>query len=174
LALEVPGEDDSDESWSDDEPESFAEPFDTDESPEEAMAEDKSEEDDPFTTREDRHPLLKHATDLLHSLHTVFKDTDPRFASAMQTLFQGASDAVGGLAQALGDEDDDIDSYGLRVTQFKRALRGLAFAQGALFLLREAAPADKWEERYQSVKQLREDVFAELSRLRAEYRRGDG
>jgi len=171
LALEVPGEDDGDESWSDDEPESFAEPFDAGVSPDEVIAEDKSECDDPFSAAEERHPILKHATDLLHSLHTVFKDTEPQFASALQTLFQGASDAVGGLAQALGDEDDDFDSYGLRVTQFKRALRGLAFAQGALFLLKEATPADKWEERFQSVKQLREDVFAELSRLRAEYRR---
>src|SRR5439155_18630365 len=146
-------------------------PFDAGDSPDEALAEDMSEDDDPFMTSKERHPLLKHATDLLHSLHTVFEDTEPQFASALQTLFQSASDAVGGLAQALGDEDDDIDSYGLRVTLFKRALRGLAFAQGALFLLKEVAPADKWEERFQSVKQLREEVFAELSRLRAEYRR---
>ena len=77
---------------------------------------------------------------------------------------------MGGLAQALGDDDDDFESYGLRVTQLKRALRGLAFAQGALFLLREATSADKWEERCQSVKQLKEGVFAELSRLRADHR----
>ena len=112
--------------------------------------------------------------ELLHSLHTVFKDTGPRFASAQGTLFQGAGDAMGGLAQALGDYDDDVfESYGLRVTQLKRALRGLAFAQGALFLLREATSDDQWKGCYQSVQQLKEDVFAELSRLRAEYRPED-
>jgi len=170
LAIDVPGEDDSDESWSEDEPESFAEPFNVDAAVDEAIAEGKSESDDPFTAAEEGHPLQQHAMDLLHSLHAVFRDTDPRFASALQTLLQGASDAMGGLAQALGDDDDDFESYGLRVTQLKRALRGLAFAQGALFLLREATSADKWEGRCQSVKQLKEDVFAELSRLRADHR----
>jgi hypothetical protein len=170
LALEVPGEDDSEESWSEDEPESFAEPFEAETESEDSIAEAETENDDPFNAAEERHPLLQHAMDLLHSLRTVFKDTDPQFATALQTLFQGAGDAMGGLAQAVGDYDDDFDGYGLRVTQLKRALRGLAFAQGALFLLREATSADKWEERYQSVKQLKEDVFAELARLRAEYR----
>ena len=48
----------------------------------------------------------------------------------------GACDISGGLAQALGFDDDDEFAAGLCVVQLKRSLRGAAFAPGALFPLR--------------------------------------
>jgi hypothetical protein len=170
LGLEAPGE----ESQAEGEPWCAAEEPSA-EPPDEAASKDSAEADDPFGDEEERHPLLKRATDLLHHLHTVFRGADPRFTSSVSTLFQGAGDTVGGLAQALSrdDEDDDPDLYGLRVTQLKRALRGAAFARGALFSLRSAATAEQLEELHGTLRQLEEDIFQELGRLRAEHRKGE-
>ena len=110
--------------------------------------------------------------DLLHRLHTLFHDADPQLESSLSTLFQGAGDVMGGLAQALPerDEEDDRDDYGLRVIQLKRALRGAAFASGALFPLRSAMTPEQFDELHRTLKQLEEDIFDELSRLRSERR----
>jgi hypothetical protein len=123
---------------------------------------------------EERHPLLKKAMDLLHDLHTLFRDEDSRFTSSLQTLYQGAGDAMGGLAQALGGtKDDDPDDYGLRIVQLKRALRGVAFARGALFPLRPAVTAQQFDELFGTLDQMEKDIFQELGRVRAEHPRDD-
>ncbi len=117
--------DDFDAPWRDEEHAAFGE------SPEEIDADDDStfqdSEDDPSDIgQKERHPLLQEAMDLLVRLDKVFRDADPRFASALSTLFQGAGDTMGGLAQALSrHHGDDIDSYGRRVAQFKRACAAL-------------------------------------------------
>ena len=132
---------------------------------------------DPFEAEDDeRHPLLKRAMDLLHHLHTVFGDADPQFASSVRTLFQGAGDTMGGLAQALSrheDEEDDPDEYGLCLTQLKRALRGMAFARGALFPLRPAVTAEQIDEMHRTLKQMEQDIFHEIGRLRSKHRAED-
>jgi hypothetical protein len=133
------------------------------------------EEQDALITagNDERHPLLQRAMDLLHELHASFRDADPRHATAVRTLFQGAGDVMGGLAQGLSTrEDDDEDDYGLRVTQLKRALRGAAFARGALFLLRTAMTVEQFEELHGRLARLREDTFQEIGRLRSEYEEG--
>jgi hypothetical protein len=53
------------------------------------------------------------------------------------------------------------------VTQLKRALRGAAFARGALFLLRDAVPAEQWDACRRTLQQMEQDIFQELSRLRS-------
>jgi hypothetical protein len=113
--------------------------------------------------------------DLLHRLHTVFRGAEARFTPSLHTLFQGAGDVMGGLAQALSrrGEEDDPDDYGLRVTQLKRALRGAAFARGALFPLRPAMSTEQFDELYGTLKRLEEDVFHELGRLRSERQAND-
>jgi hypothetical protein len=129
-----------------------------------------------FEAEKEEHPLLERAQSLLLRLHGLFRRAGPEFAPSLHTLFQGAGDVVGGLAQALtrADEDeDDPDAYGLRVAQLKRALRGAAFARGALFPLRPAASAEQVEELHQALRQLEQDVFAELGRLRAQQRPDD-
>jgi hypothetical protein len=110
--------------------------------------------------------------DLLHHLHQTFRHLDPQWASSRHTLFQGAGDMMGGLVQALsrrGDEEDDRDDYGLCITQLKRALRGTAFARGALFLLRPALTAEQFDELHRALEQMKQAIFHEISRLRAEH-----
>ena len=84
--------------------------------------------------------------DLLVRFDTLFRDADPRFAPSLSTLYRGAGDAMGGLAQALSHRDDDAEDYGLCVVQLKRALRGAAFARGALFPLRSILSEEQFDE----------------------------
>jgi hypothetical protein len=109
---------------------------------------------------------------ILKELHSTFRNEDPRWASSLNTLFQGAGDTMGGLAQALSDRTDDSGEYGLCVVQLKRALRGAAFASGAFFLL-GAAISGQAEGLQQRLDKLRQDIFQELARIRAEHRRGN-
>jgi hypothetical protein len=168
LGLEVPGEESwhEDEAWCDDEPEPSA-------GPDHNGSGDG--EDHPFGAEDDeRPPLLERAMDLLKHLYTVFRGVRPPFEPSLRTLFQGAGDAMGGLAQALSERVEDLDDYGLRVTQMKRALRGAAFARGALYSLRPAVTAEQFGEVRRTLRQLEQDIFHELSRLRSEHRAGDG
>jgi hypothetical protein len=179
VGLEVPGDhSEADEgARSDDEQGPFAGPLAGEGEWDDADSSNAGE-DDPFRAEDrERHPLLQRSMDLLKHLHDVFRGADPQFASSLRTLFQGAGDAMGGLVQALsrrGDDEDDADAYGLRVTQLKRALRGAAFARGALFLLRPAVTTEQFDELEGTLGQLEQDIFHELGRLRSEYRGGDG
>ena len=135
-------------------------------------------DDDGFTADEhERHPLLQQAMDLFVRLDSIFPDEDPRFALSRGTLYQGVGDAMGGLAQALSDrdddEDDDSDNFGLCVVQLKRALRGAAFARGALFPLRPAMSKEQFDELYQTLEQMQTDIVSELGRVRGKRRRDD-
>jgi hypothetical protein len=172
LGLEVPSDDSEplDELWCEE-----PEPFAGEAAPDNVDSGDGDEKETPFESEEDRHPLLRRALDLLKQLHGVFRGADPRYEPSLRTLFQGAGDAMGGLAQALcgREEADDPDDYGLRVVQLKRALRGAAFARGALFPLCSAVTAEQFDELYRTLGQLEQDIFHELSRLRSEHRAGD-
>jgi hypothetical protein len=178
LGLEVPGEEagPADEPWHDEEPEPFAE-SEGEAIPDEAGAGASDDEGDPFAAEEkERHPLLKRAMDVMMHLHTLFPDADERFGSSLRTLFQGAGDVMGGLAQALsgrGDDEDNPDEYGLRVTQLKRALRGAAFARGALFGLRAAVTDEQFAELHRTLEQMEQDIFQEISRLRSAHQSDD-
>ncbi len=177
LGLEVPSEEfgPADEPWSE-EQEWLAGPKGAEASPDEPGSGDGDEEGASSETEEERHPLVPEAMDLLTHLHAVLRNADPRLASSLRTLFQGAGDAMGGLVQALSvraDDQDDPDDYGRRVTQLKRALRGAAFAHGALFPLRPAMTAEQFDELHARLGQLERDIFDELSRLRSEQRAGD-
>ena len=74
----------------------------------------------------------------------------------------------GGLAQALGFDDDDEFAAGLCVVQLKRALRGAAFALGALFPLRADGLIDEsiFEELHATLEGLQSDIYDELRRRR--------
>ena len=175
LGLEVPDEDaeDSDEPWQDEEG-PFDEPI-ADLAEDDAGVWDDDAEEDDFANEDDgpfakRHPLLERAMNFLHRLHQLFGNGGKEGAPALQTLVQGAGDTMGGLAQALsrhGDEDV-LETYGLRVVQLKRALRGAAFARGALFPLRASLSAEAFDEVHQTLQQMEGDVFQELSRLRTQ------
>jgi hypothetical protein len=172
LGLEMPGEETEadDEPWREDERESFLESLDEESTP----AEVGDEKGDPFADEDERHPLMESALDLLMRLHTVFKGADPQYESALSTLYQGSGDAMGGLAQALAGREYDMEEYGLCVVQLKRALRGAAFARGAMFLLRPALPAEAWQELQDKIRELERGIFQELNRVREEYGAGEG
>jgi hypothetical protein len=164
LGLEAPGDpsSDSDEPWQEDiQSLDFEAPFD-------GSSGEESEDEDALFRSEERHPVMKKAMDLLTRLHKAFRGADPRHSASLSTLFQGAGDAMGGLAQALSMRGDDPDDYGLRIVQLKRALRGAAFARGALFPLRSAIPAGQWDELMKITSNLEKDVFQELARVRSE------
>ncbi len=76
---------------------------------------------------------------------------------------------MGGLAQALTDRDHDALDFGLRVVQLKRALRGAAFAKGALFPLRSTVGAEQSDELFRTLKQMETDILSALGRLRSEH-----
>ena len=131
-------------------------------------------DDDPFEAEEEeRHPLLQQAMDLLERLDSLFRDEDPRFAPSLGMLYQGAGDAMGGLAQALSHRDDDAEDYGLCVVQLKRALRGAAFARGALFPLRSTMSAEQFDELFRTLQQMETDIVSELGKVRSEHRGDD-
>jgi hypothetical protein len=155
LALEAPDEEDgpADEAW--------------DEGPGEVEA--------PVAPKREKHPLLERAMALMVRLKRAFANAGPEHEPALRVLFQGAGDTMGGLAQALSGHHADEEGpevYGLCVVQLKRALRGAAFARGALFPLRPLLAPEQFDELIGALRQMEKDVFQELARLR-ETRRTD-
>jgi hypothetical protein len=94
-----------------------------------------------------------------------------RVAERVHRVFQGAGDLVGGLALAGGDRDRA--AYGLRVVQLKRALRGAAFARGALFPLRAQLSMEHFDELFDTLHQMESDIITELGKVRCEHRGDD-
>jgi hypothetical protein len=171
LVPDVPDEEaqESGGPWIDDEPAPFDESLEGDLLGEGAVF--PAVDDDPFEAEEEeRHPLLQRATDLLIRMDAIFCDAASSLAAPLDTLFQGVGDTVGGLAQALSDRDHDADDYGLRVVQLKRALRGAAFARGALFPLRPAISKAHFDELFSTLKQMETDIVTELGKVRSEHR----
>jgi hypothetical protein len=149
----------SDEPSRDDEPPPFGESF---------AGEAEKDRDRFEVEEEERHPLLQRAMDFLVRLDLLFGDKDPRSGPALSTLYQGAGDAMGGLAQALGARDDDGEDHGLCVVQLKRALRGAAFARGALFPLRTILSKEQFDELFRTLQQMETDIVSELGKVRSE------
>jgi hypothetical protein len=166
----VPDEDTelSDEPWRNDRHAPFGEALD-DEAAGECTGFREADDDASEAEEGERHPLLQQAMDLIKRLDALFPDDGPRFAPALATLYQGAGDAMGGLAQALSDRDHVALDYGLRVVQLKRALRGAAFARGALFPLRSTISAEQFDELFRTLEQMETDILSELGRLRSEH-----
>jgi hypothetical protein len=168
VVLTVPEEENSqsEEPWHDDEDAPYGE------SPDDAIAGEGAgfpdTHDEGFDSeQEERHPLLQKAFELHLRLDALFSDTDPRFAPALKTLHAGAGDAMGGLAQALSGRDRNFQNYGLRVVQLKRALRGAAFARGALFPLRSTITAEQFKELHRVLEQMETDIVSELGKARS-------
>ncbi len=162
----------SDEPWREDDHAPFGESL-VDEAAGERAGFPESGDDQIEAEDEERHPLLQKAMDLLVRFSTLFPDEDPRFAASLGTLYRGAGDAMGGLAQALAHRDHDALDSGLRVVQLKRALRGAAFARGALFPLRSTIGAEEFDELFRTLQQMETGIVSELCKLRSEQRGDD-
>lgn len=122
---------------------------------------------------EDEHPLSLQARKLWTDLHHQFRKAENVAPQAIESLFHGLGDMCGGLAQALPRGGRDIFSYGLAVVQFKRALRGIAFARGALFNLQspEILPDDLFKSFMDRLEEIEREVLRELEKLRTERER---
>jgi hypothetical protein len=168
-------DDEDDEDWFDSDAE-----LDVDEEWESTGEEWKESPDEDDKSRSpfdrERHPLLERAMDLLHRLHDEFKDQPSEQEASLETLFQGAGDLMGGLSQATArysdDEEEALDVHllGLHVVQLKRALRGAAFARGALFQFRDIVPKPTLDELHETLKNMESDVFQLLGDKRAAMR----
>jgi hypothetical protein len=111
------------------------------------------------------HPLLERAMDLMLRLHDVARDA-PQETSHLSVLLHGGGEIMGGLAQALGPAPTGM--VGLSVVQLKRALRGAAFAHGAIFPLRVEGLLDDrvFDQLRRELEELETEILAELARLR--------
>jgi hypothetical protein len=129
------------------------------------------------------HPLQQRAFDLMLRLHGLFKDGTESAGSHQEVLLYGAGEIVGGLVQALGREppfsSDETESLpfaapewgpmsGLSIVQLKRAMRGAAFALGALFPLKAGGALDEaaFQELHAAIDHLQTGIYTELARLR--------
>ena len=164
---EEPDTDGEDFSW---EADSFeAKP--ADESWRENLPPNSIYDDDPLETFERaRHPLQQIASDLHVRIFKLFAEKNESRSGNIGTLMHGVGEIGGGLAQALMDRDTAQDSFarGLALVQLKRALRGAAFAKGALFPLRAEAllSEDHFNDLRGTLQQLEEGIVGELTRIR--------
>ncbi|MGP0062223.1 MAG: hypothetical protein ACLQGP_01305 [Isosphaeraceae bacterium] len=132
-------------------------------------------DDGPFEAEEETsHPLLQKAIDLLEQISTTFPEDGPRSSPSLTLIYQGAAEVLGGLAQSLSDPEHDPESCGLRVVQLKRALRGAAFARGALLPLRSTIISEPFDELFRTLQRMETDLVSELGKVRSEYGGDDG
>jgi hypothetical protein len=123
------------------------------------------------------HPLVECALQLQVDLHQLLGDVDESRSGHVLVLLSGAGDLMGGLAQATsglvdGEQPFDVDplARGLAIVQLKRALRGAAYASGALFALsrEDMVGKDRTGHLHEAIDQLREETFALLQQFRGE------
>jgi hypothetical protein len=135
----------------------------------------RADEDGAMAERLDRHPLLSAATDLQVRVYGLLGAGDQAQGSHVSVLLSGLADLTGGLAQALLEPRSEIFEgvhRGWSLAQFKRALRGAAFAQGALFPLQAEGRISKadLEGLRETLTQISDAVHDELARVRRERR----
>ena len=141
--------------------------------------EQTSEEEDCFGKL---HPLQEQATNLILTLHEAAKSADqvPE-GGHLDVALRGLGEIGGGLAQALplpipgSDNDDDTAALGLIAVQLKRALRGAAFAHGALIGARhdKLIAEEIFQELIEGIEELQTSVLGELRSIRSRYDRYD-
>jgi hypothetical protein len=146
--------------------------------------ENESDEDDSDAAFRDRdqHPLVERASQFMLRLDELFEDArdgspegeaqgaeSKRAVSeaTLHTLFQGAGDMCGGLAQAMSPAIEFVDDRGLRIVQLKRALRGAAFARGALYNIGSSSlPEGAFKSLKATLDSIEGEMFTELGQLR--------
>ncbi len=125
---------------------------------------DESDDDLPA----ERHPLLQKATDFYVGLDKLLPEDDPPLAPLVRTLYQGAGEMVGGLAQALSRAEAGAVDPGLRLVQLKRALRGVAFARGAVFPLRSTLGKEESDKLFATLEKMTSEIVSEIGKLRSQ------
>lgn len=123
------------------------------------------DDDDDFDAADEIHPLQERASDLFMRLHKVMPEDSTR-NSHQSILSGGCGDLIGGLAQALSSSPSDV--VGLSTVQLKRALRGTAFARGALIPLQIEGilPKEACHQLASELEFIAAEIQDELARLR--------
>jgi hypothetical protein len=129
---------------------------------------------------------------LMRRLHKLFQAEGEAANGHRDVLLHGSGEIMGGLARALGElppsspdaglsgfasiengavpsKYADLPAFpGLCIVQLKRALRGAAFALGALYPLRISGALDPaaCDELHDTVERLQADIGAELAHFR--------
>ncbi|MHC4601563.1 MAG: hypothetical protein ACYS47_21420 [Planctomycetota bacterium] len=117
------------------------------------------------------HPLQETAKELLLRVSGLRRGREKGFYDPLLDMESGLLDVNGGLAQALGryGQEGGRGEAGWNLVQLKRALRGAAFAQGALFRVKHEGQVDR--ETFGSLRAaldgLQEDVLIEIGAARA-------
>lgn len=90
----------------------------------------------------------------------------------MGLLTRGIMEMSGGIVQAVDDEDHDTP-FGLRIVQYKRALRGAAFARGSLSAAREIGILSKrrCSTMQEKIASIEHDVQDDMRRIRREWKK---
>jgi hypothetical protein len=138
-----------------------------------SLPQELESEDDPFDVFErERDPLQQLASDLQLCVFELFQDAPERQSSHIGTLLHGVGEIGTGLAQALTQWNTKMDGLqrGLALVQLKRALRGAAFAAGALFPLQADGllSHEDFEDLQRTLQQLDDGIVGELTRIREE------
>jgi hypothetical protein len=113
------------------------------------------------------HPLQKQSQDLALRLYHLFQLPEDQRNAHLELLHRGVDELMDGLALALVTEDSQPPPR-LAVPQLKRALRGAAYAQGALFSLRAEGIANEqiFSELRATLQTLEHGTLDELRRIR--------
>jgi hypothetical protein len=131
--------------------------------------------DDEVDAPSERDPLLGRAREVLLRAHKLFREDRKEAPQGyLDALMHGLLELNGGLAQVMplptGEpwEAPDETEVGLALEQLKRALRGAAFADGAMIGLRSAGALSKkdFADLHGELESLRMDMTAHLAALR--------
>jgi hypothetical protein len=121
---------------------------------------------------ERKHPLQEMSMELMVRVTKLRRDRPADLPDPLLDVQGGLGDVMGGLAQALCshglDEEDGLDT-GWNLVQLKRALRGAAFARGALFRAKHEKRLNREEfDAFQSTLQsLEKDVLIQIGVARS-------
>lgn len=107
----------------------------------ESLANDPLEAVEECDGREN-HPAVDAAQQFLLSVMDL-QNADGSMSDYASIASRGAMDIVGGLAQATGGQLESRTGRALAITQLKRALKGHAFARGAIIALRVSDAVDE-------------------------------
>ena len=89
------------------------------------------------------HPLQQRATNLILRVLKFMSNRPAPERDPLDPVEGALMDVAGGIAQALGPCDGESGDTGWRLVQLKRALRGAAFARGALFMAKGVGRLDE-------------------------------
>lgn len=118
------------------------------------------------------HPLVQRATSLVLECMRLGKKKDIPDGWPMDLLARGVMEMSGGLVQAVETDDDHDTPFGLRIVQYKRALRGAAFARGSLHAARHLGHISKRQgsTMLEKISAIEHDVQDEMRKVRREWK----